>query len=552
MPSTKGHGSKKRAILYARVSSRKQVEEGFSLQQQLDALRDHAKGKGYEIVAEVEEAGVSGTKYDRPGLNRVLDLVEAGGIDVVLAQDRDRITRDSTIAGYLEIKFEQCGCALRTLDDPEDESPSNKLVRNMLYAIAEFERELMLIRTKRGSRQRAKEGQVLGSGTPPYGFKRNPEGTNFEVDEITMQIVCRIVQMVADGSNIHQVKATLETENVPPPGNNKREGQRWYPMTIRRMILSDAYKGTWWYGRKGDDAIPVAIPDSGISHETIDAARAAISNNRKVRSNARRYYELRGIAYCGGCGLKMTPYSTKNRLGKEYRYYRCQKATKYGKDACTGKPRAADKLEFQVAWYVTELINDPARLQAQIDAAIAQESTRNPDVDVEEWVKVLAQCERDRGKYQQMFVADAVTIDELKHHLHELDERKATAEEHLANARAGQSRVEELRATKRAMLEAYAQGISYDGVYWLPPVLKHEIYYALRLKVTAHEDSLQYDTHVNPTVIKLTRAVEEYGHEVEQYRGLLRSSSITDSDLREIENIMQGAVMVGGPSPEGV
>ncbi len=43
----------------------------------------------------------------------------------------------------------------------------------------------------------------------------------------------------------------------------------------------------------------------------------------------------------------------------------------------------------------------------------------------------------------------------------------AAAEEQLANARAGQSRVEELQATKRAMLEAYAQSMSYDGVYWL-------------------------------------------------------------------------------------
>jgi len=482
----------------------------------------------------------------------VLDLVEAGGVDLVLAQDRDSITRDNTIAGYLEIKFEQCGCKLRTLDDPEDESPSNKLVRNMLYAIAEFERELMLIRMRRGSRQRAKEGQVLGSGTPPYGFHRNSEGTNFEVDETTMPVVRRIFEMVAGGSNIHQVKTTLELEHVPPPGNNLTPGQRWYPMTIRRLILSDVYKGTWWYGRKNEDAILVAVPDSGIPHETIDAARVAISRNRKVRSNARHQYDLRGIVYCSECGLKMTPYSVSKPGRKSYRYYRCQKATKFGRDACNGKQRAADKMEFQVAGYVTELLNDPAKLQAQIDAAIGQESGRNIDADIKAWTEVLAECDRKRARHQQMFAADAMTLDELTHNLQELDERKTTTEKHLEDARAGQSRVEELKATKRAILAAYAQGITYDGVYWLPHESKVEIYHALQLKVTAHKDSLEFDTHVNPTVIKLTRAAEEYGHEVEQYRGLLRSSSITDSDLREINNIMQGAVMVGGPSPERV
>jgi hypothetical protein len=80
--------------------------------------------------------------------------------------------------------------------------------------------------------------------------------------------------------------------------------------------------------------------------------------------------------------------------------------------------------------------------------------------------------------------------------------------------------------------------------------LKHELYYALRLKVTAHEDALEFDTHVNPTVIKLTRGVEDWHDEA--FSSMLRSSSVTDSDLREIEDIVQGTVMVGGHPPEVV
>jgi hypothetical protein len=76
MPSTNGHGPK-RAILYARVSSAEQVE-GYSLDQQIDALRAWASREGYEVLAEVRDEGWSAAYLERPGLDRVRDLVEVG------------------------------------------------------------------------------------------------------------------------------------------------------------------------------------------------------------------------------------------------------------------------------------------------------------------------------------------------------------------------------------------------------------------------------------------------------------------------------------------
>jgi site-specific DNA recombinase len=82
-----------RAALYTRVSTKDQIE-GYSLRDQVRALREHAKDHGYEIVAEIEDAGYSAAYLERPGMDRVRDLVAAGGADVVLAQDADRITRE--------------------------------------------------------------------------------------------------------------------------------------------------------------------------------------------------------------------------------------------------------------------------------------------------------------------------------------------------------------------------------------------------------------------------------------------------------------------------
>jgi len=92
MPSTNGH-SPKEAILYARVSTDEQAKSGYSLAQQIDALREYANHEGYDVLEEISDPGQSGASLERPGMDHVRDLVAAGGVSVVLAQDRDRFAR---------------------------------------------------------------------------------------------------------------------------------------------------------------------------------------------------------------------------------------------------------------------------------------------------------------------------------------------------------------------------------------------------------------------------------------------------------------------------
>src|SRR5215216_119757 len=101
MPSTNGHGPK-RIILYARVSTDEQARSGYSLSQQLEALRAYAAREGYEILEGVTDPGKSGATLDRPGLDRVRNLVASGGVSAVLAQDRDRFAREPAYLWVLQ------------------------------------------------------------------------------------------------------------------------------------------------------------------------------------------------------------------------------------------------------------------------------------------------------------------------------------------------------------------------------------------------------------------------------------------------------------------
>src|SRR5829696_4447266 len=143
MPSTNGHGPK-RAILYARVSTDEQARSGYSLRQQLERLRKYAAEEGYEVLEEVTDAGYSGTSLQRPGMDRVRDLVQESDVCVVLAQDRDRFAREPAYVYLLREEFAEYGCRLRSLNDRGDDSPEGELTDGILDQLAKFERAKMI------------------------------------------------------------------------------------------------------------------------------------------------------------------------------------------------------------------------------------------------------------------------------------------------------------------------------------------------------------------------------------------------------------------------
>src|SRR5215218_1271884 len=181
------------AILYARVSSDDQVR-GYSLDQQIGALREWASGEGYEVLEDVRDEGWSGAYMERPGLDRVRDLVEAGGVDVVVAQDADRITRDPAHRAFLDEEFERFGTRLLALDDWGDETHEGELLRYLKGWVSKGERLKISERSRRGKREKARRGETVGNLRAPIGFKYTPDRKALEPDPEKMAIVRRIFE----------------------------------------------------------------------------------------------------------------------------------------------------------------------------------------------------------------------------------------------------------------------------------------------------------------------------------------------------------------------
>jgi site-specific DNA recombinase len=271
MPSTNGHGPKT-AVLYARVSTDEQARSGYSLAQQLEALREYAAREGLQVLEEVEDAGQSGASLERPGMDRMRDLVAAGGVSVVLAQDRDRFAREPAYHYLLRREFEEHSTRIRALNDRGDDSPEGELTDGILDQLAKFERAKTAERTRRGKLRKARQGKIIAGRYPNYGFKFNSTRDGYVVDERTMPVVRRIFRMAGtEGMSVNGIKRALDAEGVPTPSGRKY----WHRRAIRAFIMDDLYKphdldeiaqlltpevaatlnpdehhGVWWYNRQ--------------------------------------------------------------------------------------------------------------------------------------------------------------------------------------------------------------------------------------------------------------------------------------------------------------
>jgi site-specific DNA recombinase len=226
-----------KALLYARVSTDEQARSGYSLAHEIEALRAHAAHGGYEVLEEVEDAGFSGASLERPGLDRVRDLVAGGDVSVVLAQDRDRFAREPAYLFLLREEFALKGCVLRALNDRGDAAPEGQLTDGIMDQLARFERLKIAERTRRGLLRRVREGHVIRRSKAPFGFDYSEDGRGLVVREEEMAVMRRLFRELAQGRTAGRVVRGFGSDGIASPSG----GSRWNTRTLANLLESDLY-----------------------------------------------------------------------------------------------------------------------------------------------------------------------------------------------------------------------------------------------------------------------------------------------------------------------
>lgn len=401
---------KKKCYIYIRVSTAMQVD-GYSLEAQKERLMKFAEFQEMEVVREYCDAGKSGKSITgRPEFQRMLQDVseERDEVAFILVFKLSRFGRNAAdVLNSLQF-IQDYGVNLICVEDGIDSSKdSGKLTITVLSAVAEIERENILVQTMEGRKQKAREGKWNG-GQAPFGYDLDSKNSTLVVNEEEAEIV-RIIydKFVHTDMGADAICNYLNQRGYTKKKVRGHELNYFARGLIMKILDNPVYTGKIAYGKnvtekvkgtrdeyrrvKTDDYLLAdGLHEAIVDEETWEAAREK-RKRTGVKWNKTHSLEhehiLSGLLKCPVCGAGMagTVRRRKNKKSGEYKddfYYRCQHRRKIDEEHfCDFKPSLnQNEINAEVEWFIRGMIADERfheyigeRLQEKVDVSNLEE-----------------------------------------------------------------------------------------------------------------------------------------------------------------------------------
>jgi site-specific DNA recombinase len=244
-----------KTAIYLRVSTNEQVLEGYGLDAQRSKCLAMAEVKGWEIISEFVDEGISGTKDEsgRPGLASLLDAIEAEEVNSVIVSSIDRLGRSTRLVLRMVDNLNGSGVDLVSCKESLDTTTATgRFVLRMFASLAELERDNIVERTTEG---RDARGRIDGDrgGRLPMGYERTEKGVI--IVEYEAAIVREIFSARKRGLTLVKIAEMLNDRDIMT-----RRGGMWHASSVRQVLLNDdKYQG----GFRGEskERWPVILED---------------------------------------------------------------------------------------------------------------------------------------------------------------------------------------------------------------------------------------------------------------------------------------------------
>jgi site-specific DNA recombinase len=201
-----------KAIGYVRVSTEKQSDFGVSLEAQTAKVQAMAVVQGADLMEVIIDAGESAKSLNRPGMARLLSLVDSGAVDTVIIAKLDRLTRSVKDLAELLERFTRRGVSLVSVADSLDTgSAAGRLVLNIMVSVSQWEREAIGERTRDAMGHKRAKGERVG--TFSFGYHMAADGVHLEADAAEQGILSSHAETA--GGGLHNAADFPRTE---PPG----------------------------------------------------------------------------------------------------------------------------------------------------------------------------------------------------------------------------------------------------------------------------------------------------------------------------------------------
>lgn len=352
-----------RVATYLRVSSEDQVER-FGLAGQRTALQQLAVARGYEIVEEVRDEGISGTVEHRPGLDHLRDLLGRGAVQGVIVYDLSRLARDVVLCLRLLKELQQdLHAVVEFVNFKLDDTPEGEFMATMQAGAFQLERRKLMQRTADGRRAKAHKGIVPGAPYPfGYAGDKNVPG-GLRVIEHEAKVVRDLFTWAAEGTSLREMVRRLDARAI-----RTRRGQPFNKATLAKMLRNLTYRGEYVSHRtkgnpksKGGRTLRpetewIKIPVQPIvTAATFEKAQATFSKNLTVGRIGGYTYLLKRLLFCGACGRRYVGDRSHGRPG-----YRCTgRDSLLGDQRCRARTLRAETVEAEIKATIRWVLDDP-------------------------------------------------------------------------------------------------------------------------------------------------------------------------------------------------
>ena len=410
--------------IYARLSRDDERQgESVSIENQKELLTRYVREQGWNLYSYYLDDGVSGTTFDRPGFNRLVQDATDGKINLVLCKDLSRLGRDYIEAGrYTDFVFPSLGCRFIALNDGVDTIHKNnemtvilKNVMNDLYA-RDTSNKIKAVK-----QSTFKSGKYVGCYAP-LGYKKSPEDKHkLIIDPVTAPIVRRIFDMRAQGDSFRKIARTFNDEGVPAPRtfyymaegreNLRGETPYWNDVTVKTILRNEVYIGHMVQNKTGtvsyknhkqiskprDQWIKVEnTHEPLITYDDFMAVKTMLGRDMRSTSDSTEDNIFSGFVFCGDCGQPMTRKVVPSH-GKKYYYYVC--STNKRKEGCSQHSISMKEVDTAVFNAIHEHVSHVLDID---DAMAFIERLPSADRTVFNYEAQITRIEEEIEKYKKL------------------------------------------------------------------------------------------------------------------------------------------------------
>jgi len=320
--------STKKAVLYARVSSKEQEKEGYSIPAQRKLLCSYAQKHGYEIVRELIDVETA-KQCGRTHFNEMVQYLEEHPlVRIILCEKTDRLYRnfkDYVIIDDLDLTliFVKEGSVLN-----KHSRSHEKFIHGIKVLMAKNYIDNLSEETRKGLLEKAEEGEF--PALAPLGYRHNKVNKTIELDEKRAPIIREMFELYATGE--YSIRGLQS--HVTERGLTSRKGNPVMRSSVAEMLKNPFYYGDFlWSGKQYHGKHPPVIDKALFTR-----VQAVISNKNRTRDSVRGFVYT-GLLKCAECNCSVTAEIKKGR----YIYYHCT----FDKGKCGGSYVREEELERQ-------------------------------------------------------------------------------------------------------------------------------------------------------------------------------------------------------------